>query len=282
MTDLGEISYRPRGRAEGLRPGAHRGRTAGGYGVFLDHVPYLRHPDPRRIDLRMTLRDPFETIYVRRYEQRAAISVYAVVDLSASMRFEGAARKLDLISDLCRSLARSTRRLGDAFGIIGADSHVRQEFFFPAMRRSGREAEIARRFESFVPEVANASGLADAAPYLSGKRKLVFLISDFEMPLEQIATILRSLASHDVVPIIVSDSAEEKALPNFGLIEVRDLETGGRRLVMMRPALRRRWLEAAAARRQSLTRLFARYARLPFMLADRLDTDRLSRHLLET
>jgi uncharacterized protein (DUF58 family) len=277
-----EIFYRPRGRAESIVVGAHRGRRTGGQGSFLDHVPYLQQPDPRHIDLRLTLRDPFETIYVRRYEQRLAITLFAIVDISRSMDFEGTSRKLALVGQLCACLARSARRQGDTFGLIGCDTKAREDLFFPAMRRSGLELEIERRFERLLPMQNSADGLIDAAAYLTGKRKLVFLVSDFRIPLLKIETVLQSLARHDVVPVVVSDSAEETALPPFGFIEIRDLETNQHRMVFMRPALRRRWLAQAAARRLALGRLFRRYGRPPFELLDTFDADRLSRHLLET
>lgn len=283
ITDpAGEIYYRPHGRADSVVVGAHRSRHTGGEGLFLDHVSYLQQPDPRRIDLRLTLRDPFETVYVRRYEERRAIAVYALLDLSRSMDFEGTSRKLALVQEFCACLARSARRMGDAFGLIGCDAEIREEFFFPAARRNGLELDIGRRFDGFVPTRSSAAGLVDAAAYLAGKAKLVFLVSDFYMPERLIESVLESLGRHDVVPIVVADSAEETALPPFGLIDVRDLESGRRRTVFMRPALRRRWLAQAAARRQSLRRLFQRYGRAPFELVDRFDPDRLSRHLLET
>ena len=282
MTSAAEISYRARGRAEGVVIGAHRGRGAGGQGVFLDQVPYIRHPDPRRIDLRLTVHDPFETIYVRRYEQRLAIALYAVIDLSRSMSFEGTARKMALVGELSVCLARSAYRLGDAFGVIGCDDRVRDDFLLPATRRRGLEVELERRFKSFVPERSGAAGLADAAVYLAGKRKLVFLISDFRMPLARIEVILQSLARHDIVPILVLDSAEATALPAWGLVDVQDLETASNRVVLMRPALRRRWLAQAEDWRRSLDRLFLRYGRPAFELIDRFDADKLSQHLLET
>jgi uncharacterized protein (DUF58 family) len=241
----------------------------------------LRQPDPRRIDLRLTLRDPFETIYVRRFEQRLAIALYALVDLSRSMSFIGMTRKMALIGELCLSLARSAHQLGDAFGVIGCDSEVRQDFFFPATRSRYAESEIARRFAQFVPERPSAAGLEQAAVYLAGKRKLIFLISDFRMPLAEIEKILESLSRHDIVPVLVSDSAEESQLPAFGLIDVQDLESGTSKIIMMRPALRRRWLAEAAARRQALDQLFLRYGRPAFVLKDEFDADALSRHLLE-
>jgi uncharacterized protein (DUF58 family) len=282
MTDApAAISYRARGRAEGTMIGAHRGRGAGGQGVFLDQVSYLRQPDPRRIDLRLTLRDPFGTVYVRRFEQRLAIALYAVVDLSRSMRFVGMAAKMALVGDLCFSLARSAHQLGDAFGIIGCDSEVRDDFFYPATRSRFIDSEITERFAHFTPERPSAGGLKQAFLRLAGKRKLVFLISDFRMPSAEIEDVLESLARHDVVPIIVKDSAEDSELPPFGLINMQDLETGSSKVVLMRPALRRRWFAEAEARQQTLDHLFLRYGRPAFVLKDRFDADALSRHLLE-
>jgi len=283
MTDFGAtISYRTRERAEGVLIGAHRGRSTGGQGVFLDQVSYLRQPDPRRIDLRLTLRDPFENVYVRRYEQRLAIALCAIVDLSRSMRFEGTARKMTLVGDLCVSLARSAHELGDAFGLVGCDTTIRDDFIFPATRHRATEAVIARQFRDFVPEQRSAAGLLDAARYLAGKRKLVFLISDFQFPLSETEAILESMSRHDIVPIMVSDSAEDSELPSFGLIDLQDLESGAGKVAFMRPALRRRWHAAAEERRNQLGRLFLRYGRPPFELKDEFDAAALSRHLLET
>ncbi len=145
-----------------------------------------------------------------------------------------------------------------------------------------RASERLNLFASLAFDGRGAQGLAEAADYLGTVRRLVFLISDFRMPLADIERILRSLTNHDVAPIIVSDSSEEVALPRLGLIEMRDLESRKKRFIFMRPSLRQRWLEEASARRQALRRLFSRYGRLPFDLVDRLDADRLSRHLLTT
>jgi uncharacterized protein (DUF58 family) len=275
------VSYRPRERAAGVLIGAHRGRRGGGQGVFLDHVSYLRQPDPRRIDLRLTSRDPFETLFVRRYEQRSAIALCAVVDLSRSMRFAGIARKMNLIADLCQALARSARELGDAFGLIGCDRTVRDDFLFPPTRHRGVEREIVRRFEEFVPEIPSAAGLGLAADYLFGKRKLVFLVSDFYIPFAEIERALESLSRHDIVPIVVADSDEDGDFPSFGLINLRDLESGASRMVVARPALRRRWRVKLEERRRALEQVFLRYGRPAFELKDRFDAEALSRHLLE-
>lgn len=281
MNATPELSYRIRGRAAGVMPGAHRSRHTGGHGIFLDQVPYLRQPNPRRIDLRLTLRDPFENVYVRRFEERLAITLYALVDLSRSMRFEGIGRKFSLAGQLCTALAHSARKSGDMFGIVGYDTTVRDDFLIPASRRNGLELEVQSRFDAFVPERAGAGGLLEATRYVAGRRKLVFLCSDFQMPLPFIEKALGLLSQHDVVPIVLNDSAETQDLPAWGLIELEDLETRGRRTVFMRPRLRRRWMERAAARRAQLHEIFLRFGRSPIEVKDQFDPEQLSRRLLE-
>jgi len=277
-----DIVYRPRGRRPGHAPGAHRGRETGGAATFRDQVPFLRLPDARRIDVRATLRDPFEATYVRRYETRTAIEVWALVDLSASMRFRGEGDRPALVRALCTGLAASATRIGDAFGLIGCDATPREDCHLPASRRRAAADEVGARLDRAVPGGAGAQGLIEAGRRLAGRPKLVFVISDFRWPEGLAERVFSALAAHDVVPVMLADSAEDDALPAWGLLELDDLEGAGRRVVFMRPSLRRRWLERERERREALRRLATRFGRPPFRLADRFDAEALSRHLLTT
>ena len=83
------------------------------------------------------------------------------------------------------------------------------------------------------------------------------------------------------MPVLLADSTEDEGLPEWGLAELDDLEGAGRRLVFLRPSLRRRWIEQERQRRERLRKAaVAAGARAPFVLADRFDADLLSRHLL--
>jgi len=281
MTSGALILYRMHGRSSSLIAGAHLGREPGGIGQFRDHVPFLRWPDARRVDVRATLRDPFGDIYVRRFDQRMSADVLALVDLSASMGYFGRASKYGLVAEFCVLLARSARDYRDAFGLIGFDEFIRDDFRFPATRRRGLEVEIGRAFETFAPLGRSAAGMLDAARSVIGRRKLVFLVSDFRLPLARIEMALAALERHDIAPIVVSDSTEDEDLPAWGLIELSDLESGRRRKIFMRPSLREKWRDEARARRARLRRLLSRYGRSPIELKDRLDVDDISRRLLE-
>ncbi|KQP56342.1 DUF58 domain-containing protein [Methylobacterium sp. Leaf108] len=277
-----DIVYGPRGRSAGTALGTHRGRDAGGLGTFRDQVPFLRMPDARRIDLRATLRDPFEGTCVRRFESRTAIEVWALVDLTASMRFCGEADRMDLVAALCGSLAASATRIGDAFGLIGVDADVREDLFLPASRRRVPAGDIAERLSRTRATGTRADGMALAGQHLVGRPKVVFVISDFRWPEALIGEVFASLSRHDIVPVVLEDAMEAEALPAWGLMELDDLEGAGRRVVFMRPALRRRWIAREAARVESLRRIATTHGRPPFRLAGRFDPEAVTRHLLGT
>jgi uncharacterized protein (DUF58 family) len=116
-----DIPYRLAWRSPSPRAGVHRGRHDGSGGRFRDLVPILNHPDPRRVDLRATIRDPSAQLFVRRFDQPAAIALYALVDVSASMGVGDGGDKLGTASALVGALAASARKAGDAFGLIGFD-----------------------------------------------------------------------------------------------------------------------------------------------------------------
>ncbi|WP_457108851.1 DUF58 domain-containing protein, partial [Methylobacterium sp. P5_C11] len=126
------------------------------------------------------------------------------------------------------------------------------------------------------------AGMLEAARRLAGRPKLVFLASDFRWPESLIARVFAALAPHDTVPILLADPAEAEALPAFGLVELDDLEGGGRRVVLLRPSLRRAWIARERGRIAALERAATPFARRVFRLAGRFDAQALTRHLMTT
>lgn len=119
-----ELHYRLGGTATGVLPGHHRSRSGDTGFEFRGHAALQDAPDVRRLDLHASLRDPFGGWRVRLHSQRKAIPVTLVADLSASMAFEGAQRKLDVLADFAESLAWSAWRTGDSFGFEIGRAHV--------------------------------------------------------------------------------------------------------------------------------------------------------------
>ena len=266
------IWWRPRGP----RPGHHRGTQRGGVSDFIGYLPLLSFPDPRRLDILTSLRDPFEEWRVRVYSQNAAIPVCLIADLSASMGFSGALRKLDVLSDLTASVGYSAFRTGDSFSFIGCDETVRQELILPPTNAKDGGVEWAGRLRTFRATGKNAAGLLEAQNFLGSRRSLVFLVSDFHFPLDFLAGVLRSLSRHQIVPIVLWDEAEFETLSASGIAWVQDSETGKRRVLWLRPLFREKTAKRFERRRKDLEHVFAANQIQPFFLSGAFKAERLT------
>ena len=261
-----EFHYRIAWRVRGYRPGHHRGVQGGGGLDFRGHAPLLDMPDPRRLDVLASLRDPFETWKVRLYSQRTSVPVYLLADVSASMAFQGRRRKLDVLADFALSLGYSAYRTGDPFGCIACDDKVREDALILPTHAKGAGMVASQQLRAIATPGRSAQGLVHAAEHLSRHRSLVFLVSDFHFPDALLEDILSVLARHEVVPIVLWDSAEYENLPGFGLALLEDPESGRRRTVLLRPRLRERIAGAYSARRARLTKRFLDQGIRPFFM----------------
>lgn len=277
---LRDIAYRLPWRSSGVRSGAHASRLTGGGGVFKDLAPLLAQPDPRRLALRASLSDPFETLKVRRLEQTTAVTVYVLVDVSASMAFHGQTDKLDLAADLAEAISICAARAGDDFGLIAFDQTVNASAFLRRTRSRGAHAESVAQLRSIKPTASGVAGVVEAAALLAGPRKLVFLISDFLWSDDDVERAFAALAAHDVVPIEIDDSRQIDRLPDWGLLRLYDLETNARRLIAMRPSLKAEWRRRRDKRRAALHGRCAEAGRDAFEVTDSIDWDRLSAYLM--
>jgi uncharacterized protein (DUF58 family) len=239
-------------------------------------------PDPRRIDLRATLRSTRREWLVRTHRQRAATPLHAIVDVSASMNFGVHRRKLEWAADLVESMGDSAFRAGDPAGLVIFGAAGGGEFM-PARRGRG----IGRAMGDSLRQRVNDSradppgSLQRATDRLAGREGLVFLVSDFHWPLEELAAALDRLHRARLVPVVVWDRAELEPPPEDGLLEVRDAETNGFRALWVDRALRARWLDRVGERRAALDSVCAARGVRPFYLIDCFDPDALSRYFLE-
>jgi uncharacterized protein (DUF58 family) len=283
MADAGSIyvEYRVRWKNAGIRPGAFRGVHSGPGERFRSSVPLHARADPRRLDVRATLRDPLGGVWVRDFEQQSALKVLVLADVSASMRYIGSHDKMAQVRRIAVALARSAWRNGDAFGFYAANERPRAELTLPARLNRGAAEWLERKLAQCSPQGRSARGLLQTAVQLPHRRALVFLLSDFHWPAGELATLLRRLAHHSVVPVVLWDPAEVQAIHRHGIAVLRDLESGARRFVWLRPGL----VESLRARRRDreadLRRICASFGGTPFFVRDRFEPIELSRYFLE-
>ncbi len=282
---LAEIHYRIGNPALGHFPGHHRSRRGESGFEFRGHASLLDAPDPRRLDLHASLRDPFAidsgNWAVRVYSQRKSIPVAVVADLSASMGFESrgpGSSKLDVMADFIDSLAWSAWRTGDSFGAVACDAVVREDLLLPQSRSRAAAGELTAALRAMPPEGRSAHGLALAHRHLPQRRSLVFLLSDFHLPLDEVSAVLSSLAHHDLVPVVLWDSREFALSAERGLAQVLDPESGRQRMVWWRPALRERWSAQWAERREALLKVFRGQRLRPLFIDGAFDADAVTRY----
>ena len=276
-----ELHYRIGAAVLGHFPGRHRSTRGDSGFEYRGQAGLLDAPDPRRLDLHASLRDPFGDWKVRVYSQRKAVPVVMVADLSASMGFVGARRRLDVVADFVDSLSVSAWRSGDSFGFVGCDAAVRNQLLLLPTRARGAGARLAQTLRSLRlggPSSASAHALSSAHRHLGRQRALVFLVSDFHLPLAEVDGVLASMAQHDLVPVVVWDAIELTLTARFGLAHIVDPETGQRRLVWWRAALREQWREALQQRRDALARLFRAHRLKPLFIEGGFDADAVTRH----
>lgn len=276
-------------RARGVHSGAHKTSQRGAGTDFTGYISFLNHPDPKRIDMRASLRTIPRQPMVRIFSERASVKVYAVIDASHSMRFVGDANKLQRVTDVVASIAWSANRHGDAFGMLVCDDVIKPELTLQPSFRLDTARQAYTTLQSWQSGALSASSppvsakaLPLAASKLGQQKALVFLISDFHLPEELLTQTLQAYAAHDLVPIVLWDSAEYLNLPEWGLARVRDMESGVEQTFLMRQALKRRIQQQYQQRRAAITKLCHRYrVRAPLFITSEFDASLFTRHLLE-
>jgi hypothetical protein len=264
-------------------------------------------PDPRRLDLRASLRTLREDWLVRVSRQRAGIAVRAVVDVSASMAFGGSRPKLHVVADFVEALGMSAFRVGDTVGMLAFEDVARPDLFIPprlsrgmgtvmaaALRAcahprdaSGRRHAVSQRQSPWLTmnrrsaDDGGSTGLEEAAAHLAGQQGLVFLVSDFHWPLRRMDNVLDLFAHASVVPVVVWDSAETEPPDRDALANLRDVESGASRTLWVRPRLRQEWHQAVVRRRLEIDSYFAAHGLRSFYMEGSFDPDALSRYFFE-
>jgi uncharacterized protein (DUF58 family) len=276
-----EFRYEIGWRASRYRPGHHRSVHAGSGLEFAHHAPLLNSPDPRRLDLHATLRNPFGEPIVRVYRQRSAINVQVLADFSASMAYVGVQNKFEVLTQFSVAAAYSATRSGDAFGFSAANDAVIEALQLSPMHARGADQLLAERLSRVKPSGRSAAGLLEAARLLGRERALVFLVSDFHFPMALLEQLLSALESHYVVPVIIWDRAEYTIPRRWGIGAMTDIETGAQRMMIVRPSSRQRLLEIFQQRARALRDLFARYSLRPLELLDGFDADRVSQYFVD-
>jgi uncharacterized protein (DUF58 family) len=228
-----------------------------GQGIEFDEVrPYTPGDDVRSIDWNVTARAGHP--HIKRFSEERELTVIFLVDVSGSHAFGSVRSKAELAAEITCLLALTAIRNQDKIGLILFSDRIVK--YLPP--RKGRTAvmRLVREVLAASEETRDRTDLTGALrflPQIQKRKAVVFLVSDFQA--SSYESTLRVLSRrHDIIACDISDPAE-LTLPNLGLIELQDPETGELLLAdTSSPALRAHFASTAASDRASLDLLLRR------------------------
>jgi len=278
-----EFYYKLPGSPGGSRPGAHKSSSLGPGLSFASHRRLFDQPDPRRLDLRASVRNVRSDWLVRVNRQHSSVNIQAIVDVSASMHFGARRSKMSIVGDFVQALGHSAFRYGDAVGLMAFDSKARDDIYLPPRSSRGTGLTMLETLNSLDSDSASAGNLDGLAQCFArlGNSSLVFVLSDFHWPLEALSSQLNQIDTAQVIPIIVWDPSETQPPASGGWLSVTDAESGRRRSVWLRASVRRQWQERVRQRKEELDTVFVNQNINPFYVEGSFNAEALTQHFME-
>jgi uncharacterized protein (DUF58 family) len=195
-----------------------------GRGMQFDEVrEYQPGDDIRDIDWNVTARTG--KAYIKRFVEEREMTILFAVDLSASGAF-GTVNKMknELAAEFCAVLAFAAAKNNDKVGLVIFTDQI--ELYIPPKKGSRHVLRVIRELLAFeMPkQKTNIPMALDYVARVLRKKATVFVVSDFiETDFKKPLSLLNR--RHDVIAVPVRDRVE-MAMPNIGLIELQDAETG--------------------------------------------------------
>ena len=222
-----------------------------GRGLEFDEVrPYIPGDDVRMIDWNVTARmgEPF----VKRFVEERQLTLMLMADVSASQEFGSAHRsKRDATAELCALLAFSATQNDDKVGLTLFHGKIEQ--YIPARKGQkhslrvvrevlthgtdvGRNEQPARRRRRWLPfgrrrawwksgrQSTDVAGAMEFLMSVTSRKSVCFVVSDF-FDDNYLQAMRSANRKHDVIAVLVSDP-REKEIPDVGLVNLTDPETG--------------------------------------------------------
>ena len=226
-----------------------------GRGIEFDEVrEYQPGDEIRSIDWNVTARTGHP--YVKKYVEERQLTVMILLDASGSSFFGTAKRlKSELAAEVSAVLAFAAIQNKDRVGLIIFTDRI--EKFIPPRKGRAHVLRVIREALCFKPK-GKLTDIELALKYLDGvtaRRVVAFIISDFFAKNFKKSLSISS-KRHDVIAVTITDPREE-ALPNVGMVELADAETGALYLIDTSSAsLRNKYASGAHTLIEERRRLF--------------------------
>lgn len=234
VAQLGGIELVAQGVVEGFLSGLHRSPFHGFSVEFAEHRHYQPGDELRYLDWRMLARS--DRLFVKQYEEETNLRSMVVLDVSRSMDWQGAERRLSKLEYAKRLVAALTLvmlRQRDATGLIAFDDEVRA--IVRPRARAKQWWELLRTLADLRPGQGTAAQPAlERVVGLLRRRGLVIFVSDLLLERELALRAFQYLRhrGHQLAVFHIMDPGE-RTLEGPPEARFEDPETGGH--VVARP-----------------------------------------------
>lgn len=217
------IEIQTRGIVNDLFSGQYHSVFKGRGMEFSEVREYHYGDDIRTIDWNVSARAGHP--YVKVFEEERELTVMLLVDVSSSAEFGTFERmKGELAVELCAVLAFSAIKNNDKVGLMIFTDRI--EKYVPPKKGKSHVLRVLRELLYFKPRgiETDINGALEYLNKVTRKRATVFLVSDFLS--EDYKNALKiANKKHDLVAITITDPREQ-GMPNVGLVELEDAESG--------------------------------------------------------
>ena len=198
--------------------------TFKGRGMAFSEVrQYQFGDDVRAIDWNVTAR--YNDTFIKVFEEERELTMMLIIDISGSNFFGSYAMfKNEYVTELAATLAFSATKNNDKVGLILFSDNV--ELYIPPKKGKSHVLRIIRELLEFKSG-SKKTDINIPLKFVSNilkNRSIAFIISDFIS--KDYSNSLKIFSSkHDVTGIRIYDKTEE-IIPNLGVIDITDNETG--------------------------------------------------------
>lgn len=218
------IEIKTKGLTNHIFAGEYHSAFKGRGMSFAEVREYTPGDDVRSIDWNVTAR--FRTPFIKVFEEERELTVILLVDVSSSALFGTTARtKREIITEMAAVIGFSANTNGDKVGILFFSDKV--EAYIPPKKGRSHILRIIRELIAREPVNVGGTRITAALDYLNRvqkKKTITFILSDFvSEPYETPLCI--AAKRHDVIGVRIWDRAD-RDLPDVGLVQVQDAETG--------------------------------------------------------
>lgn len=218
-----KIEIKTRRLSDNVFGGEYHSTFKGRGMTFSEVRQYQFGDDVRNIDWNVTAR--YNEPFIKVFEEERELTLMLMVDISGSEMFGTQEQfKNEIITEIAATLAFSAMQNNDKTGLILFSDEI--ELYIPPKKGKSHVLRIIRELLEFEPK-SNKTDIANALKFLSNvmkKKAIVFVLSDFIADGYR-DTLKIAARKHDVTGIRIYDKAEE-TIPNLGMVEMEDQETG--------------------------------------------------------